>query len=175
MPRRPLEIHILRRKDQEQQRYPTQYEMVLQTYVMPLNDFVAVSPQFDPSTLKSIRLVFDLVAEHTTFDAADFRSTLPRFAPEAMKLNRPLVELIGRIAAQKNATRARSCGAPIIRNLQRKLGSLIASPALSSMDQDILCRSRLTAKVMSIVRSGTRQKSSLPACSETSVVLSACT
>ena len=41
-PRRPLEIHILRRKDQEQQRYPTQYEMVLQTYVMPLGDFVAL-------------------------------------------------------------------------------------------------------------------------------------
>ena len=65
VPRRPLEIHILRRKDQEQQRYPTQYEMVLQTYVMPLNDFVQVSPQFDPTTLKSIRLVFDRLVAGT--------------------------------------------------------------------------------------------------------------
>ena len=65
VPRRPLEIHILRRKDQEQQRYPTQYEMVLQTYVMPLGDFVQVSPQFDPTTLKSIRLVFDRLVAGT--------------------------------------------------------------------------------------------------------------
>jgi len=49
MPRRPLEIHILRRHDQEQQRYPTQYELVLQTYVMPLVDFAQAAPGFDPN------------------------------------------------------------------------------------------------------------------------------
>ena len=65
VPRRPLQIHILRRRDQEQQRYPTQYEMVLQTYVMPLGDFVPASPQFDPSHLKSIRLVFDRLVAGT--------------------------------------------------------------------------------------------------------------
>lgn len=65
VPRRPLEIHILRRADQEQQRFPTQYEMVLQTYVLPLAEFAQQSPDFDPSTLKSVRLVFDRIVAGT--------------------------------------------------------------------------------------------------------------
>lgn len=65
VPRRPLEIHILRRHDQEQQRYPTQYELVLQTYVMPLVDFAQASPGFDPAHLRSIRLVFDRLVAGT--------------------------------------------------------------------------------------------------------------
>ena len=65
VPRRPLEIHILRRADEERQRYPTQYELVPQTYVMPMNDFLRVSPQFDPSHLRSIRLVFDRLVAGT--------------------------------------------------------------------------------------------------------------
>ena len=69
VPRRPLEIHILRRADEERQRYPTTYEMVLQTYVMPLADFVQVSPQLDVAHLRSMRLVFDrLVAGTVTVD-----------------------------------------------------------------------------------------------------------
>ncbi|HTG81581.1 MAG TPA: aldo/keto reductase, partial [Geobacteraceae bacterium] len=44
--------------------------------------------------------------EKTTFDSTDFRSTLPRFAPEALKANQALVDLLGRIAAEKNATPA---------------------------------------------------------------------
>ena len=65
VPRRPLEIHILRRADEERQRYPTQYELVPQTYVMPLSDFVRVSPEFDPAHLRSIRLVFDRLVAGT--------------------------------------------------------------------------------------------------------------
>jgi aryl-alcohol dehydrogenase-like predicted oxidoreductase len=42
----------------------------------------------------------------TTFDSTDFRSTLPRFTPEALKANQALVDLLGRIAAEKNATPA---------------------------------------------------------------------
>lgn len=69
VPRRPLEIHILRRHDQEMQRYPTQYEMVLQTYVLPLAEFAQAAPQFDPAHLRSIRLVFDrLVAGAVVVD-----------------------------------------------------------------------------------------------------------
>jgi len=41
-----------------------------------------------------------------TFGDDDFRSKLPRFAPEALKANQELVESIGSIAAQKNATPA---------------------------------------------------------------------
>jgi len=59
VPRRPLEVHILRRRDEEQQRYPMQYEIVLQTYVMPVDEFAKGAPNFDPSHLRSIRLVFD--------------------------------------------------------------------------------------------------------------------
>src|SRR5436189_269436 len=46
------------------------------------------------------------IDESTTFDSADFRNTVPRFAPEARKANRALVELLGRIAQRKKATPA---------------------------------------------------------------------
>jgi len=59
MPRRPLETHVLRRADREEAQFAHTYEIVLQTYVMPLADFAAISPQFAPDKLKSIRLVFD--------------------------------------------------------------------------------------------------------------------
>jgi aryl-alcohol dehydrogenase-like predicted oxidoreductase len=42
----------------------------------------------------------------TKFDKSDFRSKLPRFAPEALQANQALVDVIGRIAAGKNATPA---------------------------------------------------------------------
>jgi len=44
--------------------------------------------------------------ENTRLGSSDFRSTLPRFTPEAMKANQVLVDLLSRIAAQKNATPA---------------------------------------------------------------------
>ena len=40
------------------------------------------------------------------FDSTDIRSSLPRFTPEALKANQPLAELLGRIAAAKQATQA---------------------------------------------------------------------
>ena len=40
----------------------------------------------------------------TTFDSADFRSKLPRFAPEAMVANQALIDLLEKIAKEKNAT-----------------------------------------------------------------------
>lgn len=42
----------------------------------------------------------------TTFDSSDFRSTLPRFTPEALQANQTLVDLLGRIASEKQATPA---------------------------------------------------------------------
>lgn len=44
--------------------------------------------------------------ESTKIDSTDFRSKLPRFAPEAMKANQALIDLLGRIAGQKQATPA---------------------------------------------------------------------
>lgn len=60
VPRRPLETHVLRRADREKTSFAKTYELVLQTYVMPLAEFVKASPTFAPDKLKSIRLVFDL-------------------------------------------------------------------------------------------------------------------
>jgi aryl-alcohol dehydrogenase-like predicted oxidoreductase len=44
--------------------------------------------------------------EKTTFDSSDFRSTLPRFTPEALKANQALIALLGSIAQRKKATPA---------------------------------------------------------------------
>ncbi len=46
------------------------------------------------------------IDESVTFDSSDFRSTLPRFTPEALKANQALVDLLGNIAARKKATPA---------------------------------------------------------------------
>jgi len=44
--------------------------------------------------------------ENTKFDKTDFRKTLPRFTPEALKANQALVDLLGKIGADKKATPA---------------------------------------------------------------------
>ena len=46
------------------------------------------------------------IDEHTTFDSSDFRTTLPRFTPEARKANQALVDLLARIGKRKKATPA---------------------------------------------------------------------
>jgi aryl-alcohol dehydrogenase-like predicted oxidoreductase len=46
------------------------------------------------------------IDENTTFNSSDFRSTLPRFTPEARKANQALVDLLGEIAEHKKATPA---------------------------------------------------------------------
>ena len=46
------------------------------------------------------------IDEHTSFTKNDFRNLLPRFAPEARKANQVLVERLGTIAAEKQATPA---------------------------------------------------------------------
>src|SRR3954469_5229727 len=46
------------------------------------------------------------IDENATFDSTDFRSTLPRFTPEALKANQALIDLLGQIAQRKNATPA---------------------------------------------------------------------
>jgi len=46
------------------------------------------------------------IKEDAKFDSTDFRSTLPRFTPEALKANQALIDLLGSIAKRKNATPA---------------------------------------------------------------------
>jgi aryl-alcohol dehydrogenase-like predicted oxidoreductase len=46
------------------------------------------------------------VGANTRFDSGDFRNSLPRFAPEALKSNQALVDRIGEIATRHHVTRA---------------------------------------------------------------------
>jgi aryl-alcohol dehydrogenase-like predicted oxidoreductase len=46
------------------------------------------------------------IDKNTTFASSDLRSRIPRFAPEAMKANQALVDLLGEIAEKKGATLA---------------------------------------------------------------------
>src|SRR5579863_595048 len=46
------------------------------------------------------------IDENSKFDSSDFRSTLPRFTPEALKANQTLIDLLGSIAERKKATPA---------------------------------------------------------------------
>ena len=46
------------------------------------------------------------IDENTTFDSSDFRNIVPRFTPKARKANQALVDLLGKVAKQKNATPA---------------------------------------------------------------------
>jgi aryl-alcohol dehydrogenase-like predicted oxidoreductase len=47
------------------------------------------------------------IDENETFDSSDFRSSLPRFTPEALKANQALIKLLDSIAERKKATPAR--------------------------------------------------------------------
>lgn len=46
------------------------------------------------------------IDEKTNFDKSDFRNTVPRFSEENRKANQALVDLLGEIAKEKNATSA---------------------------------------------------------------------
>ena len=46
------------------------------------------------------------INETTTFDSSDFRNIVPRFTPAAREANQAVVDLLGRIAAEKAATSA---------------------------------------------------------------------
>jgi len=46
------------------------------------------------------------IDENTVIDASDFRSTIPRFSPEARKANRAVIDLLNVVAKRKNVTPA---------------------------------------------------------------------
>jgi len=46
------------------------------------------------------------ISESATFDSSDFRSSLPRFSPDALKANQALIHLIENIAQRKKASTA---------------------------------------------------------------------
>ncbi len=58
--RRPLESHVYRRAGRDKLRFGNTYEIVLQTYVIPLSDLPASAPAgFDLSSVRAVRWKFD--------------------------------------------------------------------------------------------------------------------
>ena len=78
--RRPLETWVMRRQDQERQRFQTHWEMILQTYSIPLGDFTAANGALDLSSLAAVRFVFDrAVAGEVWVDEIGFTDLDPAF------------------------------------------------------------------------------------------------
>lgn len=77
--RRPLESYVYLRKGRDKLRFANLYELVLQTYTIPLRDFGAAAG-FDPSRLRSVRLRFDrTVAGTVVLDNVGFSRMSPEY------------------------------------------------------------------------------------------------
>ncbi|MEP6689896.1 MAG: MFS transporter [Gemmatimonadaceae bacterium] len=63
--RRPLETHVYRRASREESQFANQFEYVLQTYAIPVADFVKEQPSFDAKKIVSVRWIFDRLAAGT--------------------------------------------------------------------------------------------------------------
>ena len=78
--RRPLDTYVLRRGDIEARRFATHWELILQTYSIPLGDFVAANPAIDLRRLTSIAFVFDQVhGGEVSIDQIGFSELDPAF------------------------------------------------------------------------------------------------
>ncbi len=55
----PIETYIYRRRGRDKAQFPTLSEPVMQTYTLPLATFVKANAAFNPTALRTIRLVFD--------------------------------------------------------------------------------------------------------------------
>jgi hypothetical protein len=78
--RRPLESHVYRRAGRDKLRFATTYEIVLQTYAIPLADFVRATPGLDLNRLAGVRWVFDRTEAGTVYlDNIGFSRMRPEF------------------------------------------------------------------------------------------------
>ncbi|MDH3269745.1 MAG: hypothetical protein OEN56_00340 [Gemmatimonadota bacterium] len=59
--RRPLETYVLRRRDVEEQRFQSHWELIMQTFSIPLGDFVSRNRSLDLRQIRSVSFVFDRV------------------------------------------------------------------------------------------------------------------
>jgi aryl-alcohol dehydrogenase-like predicted oxidoreductase len=98
------------------------------------------------------------IDENTTFDATDFRNTVPRFAADARKANQTLVERIGEFAETKNATPAQIALAWVLAQKdwivpipgttkQHRLKENIGGVNVELTEEDLRELDNLTAKV----------------------------
>jgi len=78
--RRPLETYVMRRADMEKRRFADHWEQILQTYSIPLGDFVEANRSLELGTLAAVRLVFDRsVAGEVVVDEIGFSDLDPAF------------------------------------------------------------------------------------------------
>ena len=75
--RRPLDTKLYRRAGRDAARFTTTFELIPQTFVLPLEEFVRAQPEFDPRQLATIRLLFDrtvagtIVVQHVGLSTPD--------------------------------------------------------------------------------------------------------
>ncbi len=78
--RRPLTMSILRRRDREEDRFPQRWELVLQSFSIPLAHFAATNPALDVKRVRAVRFVFDRAEVGTVaLDDVGFAETYPAF------------------------------------------------------------------------------------------------
>jgi hypothetical protein len=65
--RRPLESYVYRRAGRDKLRFATTYEIVLQTYSIPLADFARAEPGLDPDRIRTVRWLFDRTDAGTVY------------------------------------------------------------------------------------------------------------
>jgi len=81
--------------------------------IMPLMEELGIG--FVPYSPLGRGFLTGKIDAQTAFSPTDFRHTLPRFTAEALKSNQSLIELLGRIAAQKNGSPAQIALAWLLR------------------------------------------------------------
>jgi aryl-alcohol dehydrogenase-like predicted oxidoreductase len=75
-----------------------------ETEILPLLDELGIG--FVPFAPLGKGFLTGKLNQNTTFAKDDFRSTVPRFSPEALKANQALVDLVETLASEKGATPA---------------------------------------------------------------------
>ncbi|MHC2355179.1 aryl-alcohol dehydrogenase-like predicted oxidoreductase [Sinorhizobium meliloti] len=75
-----------------------------ETEILPLLDELGIG--FVPFAPLGKGFLTGKIDQNATFGKDDFRASVPRFSPEALKANQALVDLIGSIASAKKVTPA---------------------------------------------------------------------
>ena len=92
-----------------------------------------------------------------TFEKNDFRSTLPRFTPEALKANHAVIDLLARTAKQKNATPAQIALAWVLAQ-KPWMVPIPGTTKLHRLEENIAAASiELTAEDLSQIEAGASQ------------------
>ena len=78
--RRPLEVKVLHVRGEDKKRFGTTFELVLQSFSVPLRDFTRENARFDPARVKTLRFVFGpTVAGTVILDDIGFSKLDPAF------------------------------------------------------------------------------------------------